>query len=199
MLRPQSAVSLAAAAAIVLSVSPAARADRSSPEWGPGQLVLASAGCPIETPDGLSLMVASGRPGGQGDLDIWVIDRPAIGADWSLPKNLPPPINSPAADFCPAPRPKRTPKPAAAPAATATSIFRGRVRPAIGPSPCICRVRRTGPIPRARSAALRSSKRGTARSCSSRRTKGSPMQRKTSTSASWTTTATSAAATSCRP
>ena len=48
-------------------------------------------------------MVASGRPGGQGDLDIWVIDRPAIGADWSLPKNLPPPINSPAADFCPAP------------------------------------------------------------------------------------------------
>lgn len=72
-------------------------------EWGPGQLVIAGAGCPIETPDGLSLMIASGRPGGAGDLDIWVIDRTEVGAPWSEPKNLPAPVNSPAADFCPSP------------------------------------------------------------------------------------------------
>jgi hypothetical protein len=48
-------------------------------------------------------MIASGRPGGLGDLDLWVIDRAAVGEPWSAPKNLPPPINSSAADFCPAP------------------------------------------------------------------------------------------------
>lgn len=93
-------------AGALLSVASAAWADRSSPRWSPGQLVLQGAGCPIETPDGLSLMVASGRPGGHGvppDLDIWVIDRPAIGAAWSAPKNLPEPINSASPDFCPAP------------------------------------------------------------------------------------------------
>jgi len=103
MLHSQFRHPLAAATAAMLLVSSAAWADRWSPDWGPGELVLTGAGCPIETPDGLSLMVASGRAGGQGDLDIWVIDRPAIGAGWSAPKNLPPPINSAAADFCPAP------------------------------------------------------------------------------------------------
>lgn len=74
-----------------------------APVWRPGQLVITGAGCPIETPDALSLMIASGRPGGAGDLDIWVIDRAAVGAPWSAPKNLPGPINTPAADFCPSP------------------------------------------------------------------------------------------------
>jgi hypothetical protein len=90
----------------LLLVSSAASADHSSPKWSQGQLVITGAGCPIETADGLSLMLASGRPGGHGvppDLDIWVIDRPAVGAEWSTPKNLPAPINSAAADFCPAP------------------------------------------------------------------------------------------------
>lgn len=103
MLHPQSAASsLAVAVGVLLSVSPAAWADR-SPAWTKGELVVTGAGCPIETPDGLSLMLASGRAGGAGDLDIWVIDRPAVGAAWSEPKNLPAPINSAAADFCPAP------------------------------------------------------------------------------------------------
>lgn len=92
----------AAAAGLLLAFSSTASADH-GPRWTPGQLVITGAGCPIETPDGLSLMIASGRAGGHGDLDIWVIDRPAIGAPWSAPKNLPTPINSPAADFCPAP------------------------------------------------------------------------------------------------
>jgi hypothetical protein len=97
---PQRAV---LAAAALLLVSATAAADHATPRWGPPQLVITGAGCPIETPDALSLMVASGRPGGSGDLDIWVIDRPAVGAPWSAAKNLPVPINSPAAEFCPAP------------------------------------------------------------------------------------------------
>lgn len=86
-----------------LLVAAGASADHASPQWGPGQLVITGAGCPIETPDGLSLMVASGRAGGAGGNDIWVIDRAAVGAPWSAAKNLPAPINSTAADFCPAP------------------------------------------------------------------------------------------------
>jgi hypothetical protein len=81
----------------------AASADHSPPKWSKGELVIAGAGCPIETPDGLSLMLASGRAGGKGGLDIWVIDRPAVGQPWSNAKNLPEPINSTADDFCPAP------------------------------------------------------------------------------------------------
>ena len=74
-----------------------------TPDWSPGELAVAGGGCPIETPDGLSLMFASGRDGGLGGIDIWVVDRPAIGGDWSEPQNLPAPVNSEAADFCPAP------------------------------------------------------------------------------------------------
>ena len=98
-----SCCSAAATAGALLLASSAAWADQASPKWSPGQLVITGAGCPIETPDGLSLMIASGRPGGFGDLDIWVIDRPTVGGTWSAAKNLPAPINSAAADFCPAP------------------------------------------------------------------------------------------------
>lgn len=92
-----------AAAGALLLVSSAASADQATPRWGVGQLVIPGAGCPIETPDARSLMFASGRPGGVGDLDIWTIDRAAVGAPWGTPKNLPAPINSPAAEFCPSP------------------------------------------------------------------------------------------------
>jgi WD40-like Beta Propeller Repeat len=106
MLRSQSHVRMACAAAGLLLLSSSASADHRSPKWSQGQLVVQGAGCPIETPDGLSLMIASGRAnphGPTGDLDIWVIDRPAIGAAWSEPKNLPEPVNSASNDFCPAP------------------------------------------------------------------------------------------------
>jgi hypothetical protein len=88
---------------LILSFAASADSWKKAPSWTPGQPVLTGAGCPIETPDGLSLMIASARPGGLGDLDIWAIDRAAVGAPWSAPKHLPAPINSPAADFCPAP------------------------------------------------------------------------------------------------
>src|SRR5687768_2366000 len=64
-------------------------------------------GCPIQSPDGLSLYMASTRPRFAGDLrtdiDIWVAQRESTGAPWGAPVNLPEPINSTADDFCPTP------------------------------------------------------------------------------------------------
>ena len=78
-------------------------------EWGPAAEAEGintagfSEGCPIETADGLSLMIASTRPGGFGDLDIWAADRETTDSEWGEPRNLGMPVNSPAADFCPTP------------------------------------------------------------------------------------------------
>ena len=60
-------------------------------------------GCPIQSPDGLSLYIASNRPGGLGGQDIWVATRETTDARWGAPQNLGPPINSSANDFCPTP------------------------------------------------------------------------------------------------
>ena len=64
-------------------------------------------GCPIQSPDGLSLYVASNRPGGKGGLDIWVATRSSATAPWGAPQNLGEPVNSAADDFCPTPVGKR--------------------------------------------------------------------------------------------
>jgi hypothetical protein len=60
-------------------------------------------GCPIESADGLSLFIASTRPGGFGGNDIWAADRDSIDSPWGTPKNLGEPINTASADFCPTP------------------------------------------------------------------------------------------------
>jgi hypothetical protein len=60
-------------------------------------------GCPIQSPDGLSLYIASNRPGGKGGLDIWVATRSSATASWGAPVNLGEPVNSAADDFCPTP------------------------------------------------------------------------------------------------
>ena len=60
-------------------------------------------GCPILSPDGLRLYMASTRPGGLGSLDIWVAHRAADGAPFGAPVGLPAPVNSAADDFCPTP------------------------------------------------------------------------------------------------
>jgi len=60
-------------------------------------------GCPSQSPDGLSLYLASTRPGGHGGLDIWVASRQRPDDPWGAPQNLPAPINSAADDFCPTP------------------------------------------------------------------------------------------------
>lgn len=60
-------------------------------------------GCPIQSPDGLSLYMASTRPGGLGGIDIWVAQRSSTDAPFGDPVNLGAPINSAADDFCPTP------------------------------------------------------------------------------------------------
>jgi len=60
-------------------------------------------GCPIQSPDGLSLYMASNRPGGKGGLDIWVATRSSTSAPYGAPQNLGEPVNSAADDFCPTP------------------------------------------------------------------------------------------------
>jgi WD40-like Beta Propeller Repeat len=64
-------------------------------------------GCPIQSPDGLSLYMASNRPRFVGDsrtdLDIWVAHRATQASPWGAPQNLGEPVNSLADDFCPTP------------------------------------------------------------------------------------------------
>jgi WD40-like Beta Propeller Repeat len=60
-------------------------------------------GCPIQSPDGLSLYIASNRPGGKGGLDVWMASRTSTSAPWGAPVNLGEPVNSAADDFCPTP------------------------------------------------------------------------------------------------
>jgi len=60
-------------------------------------------GCPIQAPDGLSLYLASNRPGGKGLLDIWVARRETRSEPWGAPQNLGEPVNSTFDDFCPTP------------------------------------------------------------------------------------------------
>jgi hypothetical protein len=60
-------------------------------------------GCPIQSPDGLSLYMASNRPGGLGGLDIWVARRASKGAPFGAPVNVGAPVNSAQDDFCPSP------------------------------------------------------------------------------------------------
>ena len=60
-------------------------------------------GCPIQSPDGLSLYMATNRSGGKGGLDIWVSSRATTNDGWGAPVNLPESINSASDDFCPTP------------------------------------------------------------------------------------------------
>ena len=67
----------------------------------------AADGCPIESRDGLSLYIASSRPGAgaQGKLDIWRARRPSLSAGWGAPANPGAPVNSGEFDYCPTPLP----------------------------------------------------------------------------------------------
>jgi hypothetical protein len=103
-----------AAAAIVVGVTAAAASAQVS-TWGTAQKIDDIAGnnadlnttsldgCPIQASDGLSLYMASNRPGGKGGLDIWVATRSSTSASWGAPTNLGEPVNSAADDFCPTP------------------------------------------------------------------------------------------------
>ena len=60
-------------------------------------------GCPFLSRDGLQLYMASNRPGGLGNLDIWVAERSAPDGAFGTPVNIGAPINSEYNDFCPSP------------------------------------------------------------------------------------------------
>lgn len=58
-------------------------------------------GTPNISTDGLSLFFASDRPGGRGDMDLWISTRPSLDVDWSEPENLGSVVNSNQVDAMP--------------------------------------------------------------------------------------------------
>jgi hypothetical protein len=105
------------AAALIASLAGIAYAH--SGAWGPPQKIdeingnsselntTFLDGCPIQSPDGLSLYMASNRPRYVGDtrtdLDIWVAHRRNKHAPFGAPQNVASPVNTTADDFCPTP------------------------------------------------------------------------------------------------
>ena len=111
--RPRSitARALFGAALAVLLLAPTGAVARPFGAWGlavaeSGVNTAAAEGCPIESPDGLSLYIASNRPGGTGSPDpndIYVFHRGSEDAPWGAAENLGAPVNSTFADYCPTP------------------------------------------------------------------------------------------------
>jgi hypothetical protein len=56
---------------------------------------------PAISKDGLRLYISSDRPGGSGDLDIWVSRRAGLEDPWEAPINLGPNINSSSDEYAP--------------------------------------------------------------------------------------------------
>jgi hypothetical protein len=107
---PRRAVRVAAGIGLALAIAiPAAVIGKDFGPWGlavqePGiNIAAVNDGCPIESPDGRSLFIASNRTGTFGGNDIWVASRPHERAPWSEPVNLGPTVNTSANDFCPTP------------------------------------------------------------------------------------------------
>jgi hypothetical protein len=106
---------LAAVLPISLLIAASAAASTGSGPWGQSQKIdevagnstelntISLDGCPILSPDGLSLYMASNRGGGHGGLDIWVAHRDGVDQPFGAPENLPAPMNSASDDFCPTP------------------------------------------------------------------------------------------------
>lgn len=77
-------------------------------DWGAPTAVLAANtaahdGCPIESPNGKQLFIASTRTGGFGKNDIWVAERQNKNAPWGPMTNLGAAINTGDHEFCPTP------------------------------------------------------------------------------------------------
>jgi hypothetical protein len=117
LIRPFIFISLLAAALVVVPEANASHsllADTSS-SWGPAaslESIPGSSsevntafldGCPILSRDGLQLYLASNRPNGLGNLDIWVAERDNSEGGFGNPVNLGAPINGEYNDFCPSP------------------------------------------------------------------------------------------------
>jgi hypothetical protein len=80
-------------------------------EWSDGALVGPDVslpppshdGCPIESPNGKQLYIASSRTGGFGMNDIWRAERPNKRSPWGPMEHLDAPVNTEFNDFCPTP------------------------------------------------------------------------------------------------
>ena len=111
MRRPRLLIRSAIVATAILAVVPAAADAKHFAPWAPavpetGINTAFAEGCPIESPDGLHLYIASNRPGGTGNPDandIWTASRARVTAPWGALVNLGEPVNSTAADYCPTP------------------------------------------------------------------------------------------------
>jgi len=109
--RARAGTPAALAAVTLLILGPAMVAAKQFSAWGAATPETsintgAAEGCPIESPDGLSLYLASNRSGGTADPDpndIWVAQRASIDAPWGAAQNLGEPVNSVYADYCPTP------------------------------------------------------------------------------------------------
>ena len=89
---------------IVTCMSGTAKADFTFGEpvnLGPMVNTAATEYGPETSSDGLRLYFSSSRPGGYGDVDLWVVSRPSVDADWGLASNLGPTVNSGAYESCP--------------------------------------------------------------------------------------------------
>jgi Tol biopolymer transport system component len=75
-----------------------------SDAWGPGVNLgptINTAAGEVPTwlsPDGLTLLLTSDRPGGYGGYDAWITTRPSKGVAWGPPRNLGPSLNTPYTD-----------------------------------------------------------------------------------------------------
>ncbi|MDH4176698.1 MAG: hypothetical protein OEV72_03890 [Thermoleophilia bacterium] len=98
-------------AAVSVAVALAGQKDRYGP-WESAAPVAgevnsaAMEGCPIVSPNGLSLYFASNRAGGvagNAANDIWISRRADAGSPWGRPVNIGEPVNSAYSDYCPSP------------------------------------------------------------------------------------------------
>lgn len=106
-------LTLAAAAVLILAAT--AVAKPAPGDWSTAQKIDEIAGnsselntpaldgCPILSPDGTQLYLASNRSGPATGLDIWVASRESTDEPFGAPEKLPAPVNSAADDFCPTP------------------------------------------------------------------------------------------------
>jgi hypothetical protein len=131
--------------ALVVGVASGAALAAHFSAWGPAGLVdpvdgvgvntLAQDGCPIESPDGGSLYIASNRTGSQA-LDLWVAHRDGTNEPWGEPVNLNDApganLNTAADEFCPTPCEE-----------TGSSSFGGRALAALETSTSRASTRRT--------------------------------------------------------
>src|SRR5688500_17023635 len=88
--------------AVTPKVSSSAGAEWSAPvNLGPVVNSSANDNNPAITADELTMYFASNRPGGLGDVDIWMTRRASASSPWEPPVNLGPPVNTPFIDGAP--------------------------------------------------------------------------------------------------